>query len=74
MSEQDKKIADLVDNLIQIFSNEPPEFAIRVLSITLGVVIAHCNPEAEESLHHQFDANVAMMIETVRGINKNETH
>ena len=74
MSEQETKMAELVDNLIQIFSNEPPEFAINVLSMALGVVIAHCDPEAEEILHHQFDANVAMMIQTVRGINKNEAH
>lgn len=74
MSEQETKMAELVDNLIQIFSNEPPDFAINVLSMALGVVIAHCDPESEEALHHQFDSNVAMMIQTVRGINKNEAH
>jgi hypothetical protein len=74
MSEQETKMAELVDNLIQIFSNEPPDFAINVLSMALGVVIAHCDPEDEEALHHQFDSNVAVMIQTVRGINKNEAH
>lgn len=71
---QQQRVGELADNLIQIFATEPPEFALQVLSIALGVVIAHCDPEAEEMMHSQFDSNVALMIQTVRGIKKNEAH
>ena len=71
---QQQRVGLLVDNLIKIFATEPPEFALQVLAIALGVVIGHCDPEAEEMMHHEFDSNVALMIQAVRGIKKNETH
>lgn len=69
---ENKKISELVDNLIQIFATEPPEFAINVLSAALGIVVAHCAPESEEAIQHQFDANVAHTVKLVREANANE--
>ena len=74
MSEEDKKIAELVDNLLLIFSRETPAFAIKALSITTGAVIGHCDPSAEEFMMNEFITNTKLVVAQIQGSKANETH
>lgn len=70
----EQKVAELVDNLMMIFSTETPAFAIQVLSITTGIVVGHCDPSAEEFMMGEFNNNAKIVIAQIQGSKANETH